>query len=175
MIWAALLIGVTVFLAIRSIRTPIDGGAHGGPRDWLVLPDEPRTKAVVLPALPAVEVIYPTWTACSDESWRAEKPLHPWFRSPAPYAVAAAFGAVSLDLTALGLGVPEIVPTHRPLHDHGQDHHLSDGFRFPAEPAPALFETAADHGGFGLDLVAWDKSDFIVPSWDHAPSHDWWA
>lgn len=173
MIWAALLIAATVILAVHIVRAPNSGVANGGPRDWLVLPDEPRTTALALPAVPAVEVIRPTWSVVG-ETWRGEKPLHPWFRNPAPYAVAAAFGAVSLDLTALGLGVPEIMPTHLPLHDHAEAHHHSDGFWFPSEPAPALFESAADTG-YGIDLAAWDKSDFIVPSWDHAPSHDWWA
>ena len=177
MIWAALLIGVTVFLAIRTA-----GGASGAcvsasPRHWLVLPDEPRAKPPALPALPAVEVIYPTWTA-SGEAWRAEKPFQPWFRSPAPFAVAAAMGAVSLDLTALGMGVPEIVPTHLPLHDRHQDHDFSDAIWTPPATTASLFETAhADHAGFGIDLAALGQSDFIVPAWGrpHEASHDWWA
>jgi hypothetical protein len=177
MIWAALLIGVTVFLAIRTARRPSDARASGGPRHWLVLPDEPRTKPLALPALPAVVVSYPAWSA-SDQSWRADKPFQAWFRSPAPHAVAAAMGAVSLDLTALALGVPEIAPTHLPLHDRHGDHDLSDAVWSASDTMPALFGTShADPGGFGVGLAAWDPSDFIVPSWERSPeaSHDWWA
>jgi hypothetical protein len=174
MIWAALLIGATVFLAVSIIRAPTEGA---GTRHWLVLPDEPPAKPAALPALPAIPVIRPAWSS-SDESWRADKPLKPWFQSPGSYAADVAFGAISLDLTALGLGVPEIMPTHWPVHDR-PDH--ADAVWPAAPPEP----THAAHDGFGLDLAAWDQSDFIVPSWDrsdfivpsweHAPSHDWWA
>jgi len=181
MIWAALLIGTTVLLAISTARPK---SARLQPRDWLVLPDEPQPAvlalpraAAVRPMLPALAVVFPSWSA-ADEGWRTEKPLKPWFRSPAPYAVTVAMGAVSLDLTALGLGVPEIAPTHRPYHDHGPDHAPADAIWFPLEHAAtdALFDTAAAKG-FGLDLAVWDQSDLIAPSWErpHEASHDWWA
>jgi hypothetical protein len=161
------------------------------PSEWLVLPDEPPVKALSLPEvaaarprLPALAVAYPSWSA-SNEGWRAEKPLKPWFNSPAPYAVAVAMGAVSLDLTAVGLGVPEIVPTHGPLHDGGGDRDFIDAIRLPFEHdwsddspalAPALFG-APGHGGFGIDVAVWDQPDAIVPSWQgaHEASNDWWA
>lgn len=173
MIWAAVLLGATVFLSLCAARRPRNDVQ---PRRWLVLPDEPRPQAAALPALPAIAVIHPAWRA-SGESWRADKPLKPWFRAAAPYATALAVGALSLDLTALGLGVPEIFPTHQPVHHHAVDHDPrggawpgSDGIVIPE----ALFDSPR-HAGFGMDLAAWDQSDFIVPSWDHAPSHDWWA
>jgi hypothetical protein len=172
MIWAALLIGATALLAIWTVRSRSNEWALGDPSRWLVLPDEPAPKALAIPqavcaGLPAIVVARPSWSAM-DESWRAEKPFQPWFRSPAPCAVAVAVGAMSLDLTALGLGLPEIMPTHLPLHDR---HDRSDAV-WPA------FEREAPHAAhedFGIDLAAWGQSDFIVPSWEHAPSHDWWA
>lgn len=177
--WAALLIGATVLLAVWAARPGSGACARIDPRDWLVLPDEPPSPALALPevapvrsTLPVLAVVFPSWTA-SNEGWRAEKPLQPWFRSPAPCAVACVMGAVSLDLTALGLGVPEIMPTHLPHHDRSGEHGSSDAIRFPFDHASdALFETGA-----GIDLAAWDRSDFIAPSWarPYEASHDWWA
>jgi hypothetical protein len=182
MIWAALSIGLTVLLAVWSVRPQARACALGSPSRWLVLPDEPRpVPALALPAvipvrssLPAVIVTHAAWSAPS-QGWRAEKPLTPWFRSMAPYAAVAAFGAVSLDLSALGLGVTEIAPPS-----------LLDGQSAPHETAGAGFGLNADLSAlfgeshdtaFVLDSAAWDQSDFAVPAWQRPPepSHDWWA
>ncbi|MGZ3278039.1 MAG: hypothetical protein ACXWKT_07965 [Caulobacteraceae bacterium] len=134
------------------------------------------------PSLPALAVAYPSWSG-SDESWRAEKPFRPWFRGPAPFAVAAAMGAVSLDMTALGLGVSEIFPTHLPAQHHEAAHgHAGRGQAAAMHPdsvdLSALF--AASHAadpGYAVDHPAIGQSDFIAPSWErpHQPSHDWMA
>lgn len=197
MIWVALLIGATVLFSAWLSRSPSDEAAFSHPRNWLVLPDEPSPAPptallapAARPALPVVAVAYASWSG-SDEGWRAEKPFRPWYRSPAPYAAAVAFGAMSLDLTALGMGVPEIFPTHLPIHHddrshdrHEQDHAAGLGRESfaawtPEHPDPlaGLFDThhAAD-AGFPHP-PAWDQADFIAPSWDrpHEAGHDWWA
>jgi hypothetical protein len=193
MIWAALLIGAAVLLAARTSRSRTNEAALGGPRHWLVLPDAPTPMAV--PALPhaadprsslpavAVAVVYPSWSS-PDEGWRAEKPLRSWFRGPAPFAVAAAVGVAALDLTALGMGVPEIFPTHvsadRHEISHGHTGHgqAADLWSSDAIDLSALFEApqAADPG-FAPHHAAWDRSDFTAPSWErsHEVSHDWMA
>ncbi len=174
MIWAALSIGVTVLLAIWTVR-PRSSAALDAPFRWLVLPDEPVIPNAIVArrSLPALAVTYPAWRG-SDESWRAEKPLQPWFRSYAPYAAVAVFGALSLDLSAQGMGVPEIVPTHHPVYeqashqpgDIGLQQRVADADPssltstwFDA-PHSAVFDTAA-----------------IAPSWQAPPEihHDWWA
>ena len=178
MIWAALSIGLTVLLAVWTARPQASASAFGSPSRWLVLPDEPfAVAASALPeaapvrsSLPAVIVTYPAWSA-SSQVWRAEKPLKPWFRSMAPYAVVAAFGAVSLDLTALGLGVPEAVPSH--LLDGRPAAHESF---VPDTGFSALFGASHD-SDIGLGAVAWDQSGLMSPAWLHQAeaSHDWWA
>jgi hypothetical protein len=201
MICAALLIGVAVVLAVCVARSSSHDAALESPRRWLVLPDEaPQgpvlalpTPAPARPALPVVAVTYPAWSG-ADQSWRAEKPFRPWFRGAVPYAATVAFGAVSLDLSALGLGVPEIFPTHLPVHHddkpHGHaGHDRAVGFEGESiavwAPAHAGLEhrglehTGLAHTGLTSDLfdthhatdvgflqpLAWDQPDFIVPSW----------
>lgn len=190
MIWAALLIGATVLFAVATGWRRTHDHALGAPGRWLVLPDEPMPMAVrALPrsadlqsSLPAVAVAYPSWTS-RDESWRAEKPLRSWFQGSGPIAVAAVMGAVSLDLTALGMGVPEIFPTHatadrhETAHGHTNPTHAADllGLDPIALPVFAAPHTAGP--GLASDHFAFNGSDFIVPSWertDHA-SHDWMA
>ncbi len=185
MIWATVSIGLTVLIALWTARPQRSAFGPSLTRHWLVLPDEPLPlPALALPeasparSVPAVVVTYPAWSA-SSHSWRAEKPLKPWFRSMAPYAVAAAFGAVSLDLSTLGLGVPEIVADHAPggqpaarepfVHDLGLD-------RLAGIDLSALFETSHDPI-FAMESIAWDQPDAIIPAWQlpHQPSHDWWA
>jgi hypothetical protein len=191
MIWAALLIGTTVLFAAMASRSSVRAAELGSPLHWLVLPDEPTPMEVLaLPrstaartSLPAVVVTCASWTK-SDESWRAEKPLRSWFRGPGPIAVAAAMGAVSLDLTALGMGVPEIFPTHatadrhETAHGHTGPMHAADLFGSDAIALPAMFEAPHAAGPSPVsDHFALGGSDFIVPSWhqtDHA-SHDWMA
>lgn len=191
MVWAALSIGVTILLAIWTVRPRPNEFALEAPRRWLVLPDErlpvhalalPSVIAV-RPALPVPAVRYRAWSV-PNQSWRPEKPLQPWFRRPTPYAVAAVFGAVSLDLTALGLGVPEIVPTHLPLHDQPPAHELGAvGFALDRLVEPGLtgltatlFDTFHE-GASGLDAFAWGQSDALTPPWQrpHEASQDWWA
>ena len=186
MIWAALSIGLTVLLAVWTARPRRREDGLASPLRWLVLTDEPSRLPVislpqailVRPALPALAVAYPIWSA-STQGWRAEKPLTPWFRRPAPYAVAAAFGAVSLDLSALGLGVPEIVASH--LFDGQPATHepASSGLGFEHwadADLSALFGSSHD-AVFAPDSVAWDQSDVMTPAWQRPPelSHDWWA
>lgn len=185
MIWATLSIGLTVLFAVWTVRPRRNAFAPGLPRYWLVLPDEPLpVPMVVLPeasparSLPAVVVTYPAWSA-TGQGWRAEKPLKPWFRSMAPYAVVAAFGAVSLDLTALGLGVPEIASTHLTGGQPASHEPLAHGLgfeRLAGIDLSALFETSHD-SIFGMDAITWDQPDAITPAWQlpHQPSHDWWA
>jgi hypothetical protein len=93
----------------------------------------------------------------------------------APYAVVAAFGAVSLDLSALGLGVPEIVAAPLSEAQPASQEHAAAGFGLDADLS-ALFGTPHE-GTFGLESAAWDQSDFVVPAWQRPPepSHDWWA
>jgi hypothetical protein len=125
--------------------------------------------------LPAIVVTCPVWSA-SSQGWRADKPLKPWFRNMAPYAVVAAFGAVSLDLTALGMGVPEIAPPSLSDSQPAPHETFAAGFGLDADLS-ALFGTPHDPV-LGLDpIVAWDQSDAIVPAWQRPPepSHDWWA
>lgn len=187
MIWAALSIGLTVLLAVWTVRPRSSAFALGSPCHWLVLPDAPLPVPALAPfeavpvrsSLPAVVVTYPAWSA-SNQGWRAEKPLKPWFRSLAPYAVAAAaFGAVSLDLTALGLGVPEMVAPD--LHDrHTVVHEPAAGRPGLEHWAEADFSTlfGPPHDAIlGLDSVAWDQSDAMTPAWQrpYEPSHDWWV
>ena len=173
MIWAALSIGVTVLLAFWTVR-PRSRAALGAPGRWLVLPDEPVIPDVIAarPALPAVEVTYPTWRSM-DLSGRAEKPMQPWFRSYAPYAAVAVFGALSLDLTALGMGVPEIMPTHQPVYDQAAQQHEVVGVRQLADAelsglVSAWFDTSHD-GVFDTSAIA--------PAWPapHDIHPDWWA
>ena len=184
MIWAALSIGLTVLLAVWTARPRPSEAGLDALRRWLVLPDEPSlipalpTPVTVRPTLPALAVAYPMWSA-STQGWRAEKPLTPWFRRPAPYAVASVFGAVSLDLTALGLGVPEIVADHS--HDGQPAAHDTPAYglgleRLAGIDLSALFETSHD-SIFGMESIAWDQADAIPPTWQlaHQPSHDWWA
>jgi hypothetical protein len=181
MIWAALFIGLTVLLAVRTARPQGGAFAPGSPRQWLVLPDEPSLVPVLdLPqaipgraGLPAVAVTYANWSAPS-QAWRAEKPLTPWFRHLAPYVVVAAFGATSVDLTALGLGVPEIVATQPAAPESSAAgrgfEHFTDG------DLAALFGSAHDTT-FGGDSFAWDAPAPLTPAWQISPepSHDWWA
>jgi hypothetical protein len=181
MIWA-LSIGLTVLLAVWTVRPRAGACALGSPSRWLVLPDEPLpVPALALPAaipvrssLPAVIVTYPAWSA-SSQDWRADKPLTPWFRSMAPYAVVAAFGAVSLDLSALGLGVPEIAPPSSFDGPPTLHKTFAAGLGHDADLL-ALFGTPHD-SAFGLDPVGWDPSDAFVPAWQRPPelNHDWWA
>ena len=84
-----------------------------------------------------------------------------------------------LDLSALGMGVPEIVPTHlRDGHPASHDHSaVGFGFeRLADADFSALFETSATTL-FGRDSVAWDQPDFMAPAWrlPHQPGHDWWV
>jgi len=191
MICAALLIGATVLFAALISRSRTSDVMFGAPRHWLVLPDDPLPMAVLalprtaaaLSSLPAVATIYPSWSS-SDESWRAEKPIRPWFRGPAPFAVAAAMGVMSLDMTGLGLGVPEIFPTHLPaahrevVQEHAGQGHLAHLWSPDSVDLSVLFEAShASDPGSVLDHLALDQSDFIVPSWEraHDPSHDWMA
>jgi hypothetical protein len=127
-----------------------------------------------------VAVDYPSWSR-SDESWRAEKPLRPWFRGPAPYAVAAAMGVAALDMTALGMGVPEIFPTHQAadrhetVHGHTGQAPAADLWSSDTLDLSALFSaTPADHSSVQL---AWDHADLAAPAWtpSHQASHDWMA
>jgi hypothetical protein len=182
MIWAALSIGLTVLLAVWTVRPRAGACALGSTSQWLVLPDEPLSVPALAPtqaipvrsSLPAVIVTYPAWST-SSQAWRADKPLKPWFQSMAPYAVVAAFGAVSLDLTALGLGVPEIAPAH--LFDNQPAAHesVAGGFGLDTDLS-ALFGTPND-AAFGQDSVAWDQLGLVTPAWQRPPepSHDWWA
>lgn len=187
MIWAALLIGATVLLAIWVGRAAPSRAAVGAPRNWLVLPEPRPGLALALPkpacsTLPALAVIYPAWSAANEDSheaWRAEKPMRPWFRGAAPYAVAMALGAISLDLSAAGLGVPEIFPTHLPVHHERQIHGHGHG----NDPAGLALDRSfgawtPDHAAaLAGEGVAWAKPDFVMPSWDrpHDHGHDWWA
>lgn len=180
MVWATVSIGLTVFLAIWIVRPRPGAFAIGAPSRWLVLPDEPSSdRALVLleansvrATLPALAVVRPAWSA-AGESWRTEKPLKPWYRSAAPYAVAA-LGAVSLDLTALGLGVPEIVPTHQALYDQPAQHEAASA-DFSGWTS-LLFDTPPDAIP-GMDAVASAPSDAATAFWQgsHEISHDWWA
>jgi hypothetical protein len=182
MIWAALSIVLTVLLAVWTARPRARAFALGSPAHWLVLPDEPLpAPASALPCLisvrstlPAVVVAYPAWSA-SSQGWRADKPLKPWFRSMAPYAVVAAFGAVSLDLSGLGLGVPEIAPAHLSESQPVPQDLPAAGLGLDADLS-VLFGTPPD-SPLGLESVAWDQSDFTVPAWQRPPepSHDWWV
>jgi hypothetical protein len=179
MIWVALLIGATVLLAIASGRRAPADAALGAPRNWLVLPDEPArggALALLAPAastLPALAILQPVWTAVPAQSWRTDKPVRPWFRGPAPYAVAMALGAISLDLTAAGLGVPEIFPTHLSAHHQ----HAAPALADPDHGAGAMFGGFVADAAPSAEAIAWLQPDFIAPSWErpHEHGHDWWA
>jgi hypothetical protein len=181
MIWAVLSIGLTVLLAVWTARPQAGASALSSPGLWLVLPDEPRpVPALALPAvipagsfLPAVIVTYPAWS--SSQAWRADKPLKPWFRNMAPYAVATVFGATSLDLTALGLGLPEIASPS--LFDGQPAPHLSSAAGLGLDADLSALFGSAHNADFGMDSFAWDQSDLMTPAWQqpYEPSHDWWA
>jgi hypothetical protein len=152
------------------------GGLDGPVADGRVVPRLAIPLAEAIPvrsSLPAVIVAYPAWSVPS-QGWRAEKPLKPWFRSMAPYAVVAAFGATSIDLTALGLGVPELTSPHLFESQTAFQEHAA-GFGLGADLS-ALFGTPHD-AAFGLSASAWDQPDFITPAGQRPPepSHDWWA
>jgi hypothetical protein len=171
--------------ANRPLRSQDTLGAH---RHWLVLPDEPAFSTGPEPSpgqsfLPAV--IRVQWRKV-DEDWRSAKPAEPWFRLSGFAAVTVAVGLLSTDLSALGLGVPEIFPTHdlaQNLAPNSDRHHEQPGANFSDLRFDALFDThgvqtadAQPHAN--LDYSAWlDTSDFILPASHQAlhDTHEWWA
>jgi hypothetical protein len=188
MIWVALLIGVTILFSARLGRSPMRDAAFSHPRHWLVLPDEPPP--VPPRALPVLVAARASWSG-RDESWRADRPFRPWLQNPVPYAAAVAFGAVSLDLSALGMDVPEIFPTDLPVHHDDASHHAAApdhpaGFGLesfevwapgPPDPLAGLFDTHHPGDAGVLHAAAWDPSAVVAPSWapPHEAGHGWWA
>jgi hypothetical protein len=145
-----------VFLALSLIlprtRKAVDRSA---PRHWLVLPDAEPARGGLPAVIPVCATLPALHVSARFFAFHAQGPDEGpgayWRRPFLVYGVALAFGAVSLDLSAASLGVPEIT-----LQDHGRDH-TTHGFQLaperplmPDAPPPARLD---DHA-FGLGAAA---------------------